>query len=74
MGAAGARAVPAGWLDETGLELGAVGSQSLLRFRVEPLWHSWLTGLWRAKRTSLRIWYPGGAPLEAAERLELRDA
>lgn len=38
----------------------------------EDVWHSWLTGIRRAKRMPLDVWFPGGTRAAAADRVELR--
>jgi hypothetical protein len=69
--------LPAGWLDREPLSL-------VFRERIDdariprtigtahPVWHTWLTGLWRVDSRPAGVWYPGGKPADAADHLELR--
>jgi len=68
---------PAGWLRDSDLwpllqEEEREWDPSI-RIEVKRFWHSWLTRLYSERQVEQAIWYPGGAPLEAAGRIELRD-
>ena len=48
--------------------------QTKQRFEIYPLWHSWLTRLYRKKSYNVELWYPGGKLSEGINNLEYRIA
>jgi len=46
--------------------------QTKQRFEIYPLWHSWLTRLYRKKSYNVELWYPGGKLSEGINNLEYR--
>lgn len=68
----------AGWIDRAPLDELWKPDQQTLRLGVTEqhvhsrVWHTWLTGLYRITSTPAGIWYPGGKPADAADRLEWR--
>jgi len=48
--------------------------QTKQRFEICPLWHSWLTRLYRKKSYNVELWYPGGKLSEGINNLEYRIA
>lgn len=71
------RAYAEGWLSDS--ELADDLPREARRFEAErrgPVgryWHSWLTLLYRRNEQRLEIWYPGGKPSDAADRIEWRE-
>lgn len=68
-----------GWMDESfpvrDVAEFAGKNPTILRaveHRFHPIWHTWLTGLWRIEEVALEPWYPGGAIQEAVDKIELR--
>jgi hypothetical protein len=43
------------------------------RLELTPLWHTWLTGLYRRREVPQELWYPGGTLADAAGRIAWRD-
>jgi len=46
--------------------------QTRQKFEIYPLWHSWLTRLYRKKSYNVELWYPGGKLSEGINNLEYR--
>lgn len=75
------KVLPAGWIDREPLRSALLQDypDELLSAdcptgidTAHAVWHTWLTGLWHVERRPAGVWYPGGTPAEAADRLELR--
>lgn len=67
---------PAGWLRDLPLYAAitdVVGDRVPARRVIHPVWHSWLTGLYRRTGVTQDLWYPGGPPSQGLRHLELRD-
>lgn len=45
----------------------------LCRVELSPLWHSGFTRLYPVRYVSMRLWYPGGSPADAWNRVDWRD-
>ncbi len=71
--------VPPGWIDKSfpvkDVAEYASKNPAVLRAierRFHPLWHTWMTGLWRVEEVSWEPWCPGGSASEATKNIEMR--